>query len=164
MLRKLQHHIVNQAWCYWRYVSSSAVNQWCYWCYVSSSIILWTRFDATDATASYCELGCTLYLTYIRVALDWSSGRSSVNEVCVASKLRISELSSIYCLFGWYSMEIAVSNATAEGTFSSPLWVRCEQNLGGWGKYENYPLHWQLHYHFQLIFSLITIHLTFHKL
>ncbi len=33
-LRKLQRHIVNQAWCYWHYVISS--------------IILWTRLDATD--------------------------------------------------------------------------------------------------------------------
>ncbi len=44
MLRKLQHHIVNQTWCYWHYVSSSIiiiVNQaWCYWRYVNSSIII----------------------------------------------------------------------------------------------------------------------------
>ncbi len=49
MLRKLQHHIVNQAWCYWHYVSSS--------------VILWTRLDATDAMqapVSYCEPGLML--------------------------------------------------------------------------------------------------------
>ncbi len=65
-LHKLQHHIGNQAWHYWRYASSSIIigNQaWHYWHCTSSSVILGTRLDTTDTTqaqASYWEPGLTL--------------------------------------------------------------------------------------------------------
>ncbi len=60
-LCKLQCHIVNQAWCYWHYVSYSIiiiVNQaWCYWCYVSSSVIFMnTRLPRFLVTLSLTTL------------------------------------------------------------------------------------------------------------
>ncbi len=66
-LRKLQCHTVNQAWCYWCYVSFSIiVNQgWCYWCNVSSSIIIIVHQSVRES------LYCTALMLYPACLFRW---------------------------------------------------------------------------------------------